>query len=309
MTRRSAWTATALMAAVLWGGPAAGQARQGLLSLAEGRIFYEALGSGDPIVVVHGGPGLDHNYLRPGLDVLSASHTVIYYDQRGTGRSDAPLDSAHINVDEFVSDIEALRQIFGYERITVLGHSFGGVVALAYALAHPDETAGLILMNTVEPGNRWAAETARRAANARSPADSAESAGLYASEALAARDPGTLSRMYRLAFRGLFRDPSKIDELNLHLSRRTAENGGTVAALLGGSVADLDWWGRLPSLDVPTLILHGRYDATPSAMARELADSIPDAELVVLDSGHFPFVEDAGRLVSALESFLQKVQR
>jgi proline iminopeptidase len=289
-------------------GAVAAQGRQGLLSLPSGRIYYEVVGQGDPVVVVHGGPGLDHNYLRRGLDVLASSRSLIYYDQRGTGRSDTALDSASINLDAFVADIDELRQILGYDHITVLGHSFGGLIAMAYALQHPDRTRALILMNTVEPGTRWATETARRAAAARTPADSAALADLQALPGFEARDPATVSQAYRIAYRGTMRDPERVAELNMDLARRTAQNGPDVAALLGGSMEGLDWWDRLPELDVPTLVVHGRYDPTPLAMSTTLAEALPGSTLAVLETGHFPYVEDPGGLASVVASFLARVR-
>ena len=80
--------------------------RQGLLSLEDGRIFYEVIGSGSPIVVIHGGPGLDHNYLQPGLDILASRNTLVYYDQRGTGRSEATLAPDVISLDTFEDDVD-----------------------------------------------------------------------------------------------------------------------------------------------------------------------------------------------------------
>ena len=110
MTKRSGRcvAAVALAIALAGFGPLeAQQARQGLVSLDDARIFYEIVGSGDPIVVVHGGPGLDHGYLQPGLDALATRNTLIYYDQRGTGRSSAALTASAINLDSFVQDIDA----------------------------------------------------------------------------------------------------------------------------------------------------------------------------------------------------------
>jgi pimeloyl-ACP methyl ester carboxylesterase len=94
--------ATAVLLAVLLptAGALSAQSRQGLLSLPEGRLFYEVVGTGDPIFVVHGGPGLDHRYLRPGLDVLASSHALVYYDQRGTGRP-APIAMARALAEAF----------------------------------------------------------------------------------------------------------------------------------------------------------------------------------------------------------------
>jgi proline iminopeptidase len=296
----------------LWCAPAAAQdapVRQGLVSLEDGRLFYEVVGRGDPIIVVHGGPGLDHSYLRPGLDVLASSHALVYYDQRGTGRSDFPLDSASINLAKFVSDIDDLRQVLGYERVTVLGHSFGGLIALAYAKAHPDHVTALILMDTAEPGERWRAEASRRARAARTLKDSADLARLLASPGYAAHDAGTLSAIYRISFRSTFLDPSRIDALNLELAPKTARDGQEVARLLGGDMAHLDWWPDLPSLAVPTLVIQGKADPMPLAMAQALAAAIPQAKLTVLDSGHFPEIEDPTGLVAAVSNFLAQLVR
>jgi proline iminopeptidase len=294
----------------LWCAPMVAQempVRQGLVSLEDGRLFYEVVGAGDPIIVVHGGPGLDHSYLRPGLDMLASAHSLVYYDQRGTGRSDFPLDSASINLAKFVSDIDDLRQVLGYERVTVLGHSFGGLIALAYARAHPDHVTALILMDTAEPGERWQTEASRRAKAARTSEDSAELSRLLASPGYAAHDAATLSEIYRLSFRSTFLDPSRIDELNLKLAPKTAHDGQEVARLLGGDMAHLDWWPDLPSLTVPSLVIQGKADPMPLAMAKALAGAIPNAKLAVLDSGHFPEIEDPTGLVAAVSNFLAQL--
>ena len=285
--------------------PAAGQAaRQGLFTTSDdARIFYEVVGEGEPIVVVHGGPGLDHDYLRPGLDGLAQRNTIIYYDQRGTGRSTAPLVAETINIDAFIADIDALRETLGYERVSILGHSFGALIAMEYAARRPDNTVALILMNPVEPGTRFAEATAERQATRRTEEDTAEMASLRAAEGFAARDPATLSQVYRVAFRSLLREREAIERLDLSLAPATAKNGQDVAALLVPSMGDLDWWGRLDDIQTPTLVLHGRYDAPPLDMSRELAEGLPIGTFEVLDAGHFVFLEDRTGMLSAVSGF------
>lgn len=278
-------------------------ARQGLLSLEDARLFYEVVGSGEPIVIVHGGPGLDHRYLQPGLDALATRHTLIYYDQRGTGRSAAELVESVINFDAFVEDIDALRETLGYERISVLGHSFGSLIALEYTRRYPDRTRALILMSPVEPGSRYREETARRQEERASAELREEMEELRRSEAFAARDPATLSRFYRLAFRPVVKDSGVVERLELDLSATTARQGQDVARLLGTSLGEVEWWDRLPSIETPTLVLHGRFDAPPLAMARELAEAFPLGTFEALDSGHFPYVEDREGMLSAIASF------
>jgi len=286
------------------------RARQGLLSLEDARLFYEVVGStGDPIVVVHGGPGLDHSYLQPGLDALATRNTVIYYDQRGTGRSNADLVESAINLDSFVQDIEALRVALGYDQVSVLGHSFGALIALEYAARFPESTRALILMNPVEPGSRYREQTADRQRARVTLEDSTEMAELRATEGFEARDPATLSQVYRVAYRQLLRDRDLVEQINLDLATATAKNGQDVAALLGASLGDFDWWDRLPSIDLPTLVLHGRYDAPPVDMSRELAAAFPQGRFEILNSGHFPYVEDRDGLLSAISGFFAGLGR
>jgi len=301
---RTAWTALSLLVlAIGAGGELHAQARQGLLSLDDARLFYEVVGSGEPIVVVHGGPGLDHEYLQPGLDALANRHTLIYYDQRGTGRSSAELADSVVTFDAFVEDIDRLRQALDYERVSVLGHSFGSLIALEYARRYPDRTRALILMNPVEPGSRYREETNRRMEERRTGEVAEEMARLQESEGFEARDPATLSRYYRLAFRPVVKNPEVVEELDLDLAGTTARQGQDVARLLGTSLGDVEWWDRLSSIEAPTLVLHGRYDGPPTQMARELAEAFPVGTFEVLDAGHFPYLEDRQGLLSAVSSF------
>jgi proline iminopeptidase len=311
---RNVWRPVAMFV-LCWGlgtvpaGAQAPRARQGLLSLEDARLFYEVVGSGEPIVIVHGGPGLDHGYLQPGMDMLASRNTLVYYDQRGTGRSDVALDTTAVNLDAFVGDIDALRQALGYDQITVLAHSFGVLFGIEYARQYPENLKGLILMAPAEPGQRFADQTATRLTAARSEDDQSDLAELTSSEAFQARDAATLSEVYRVAFRGTFRDRTRVDELDLDLSSRTAQNGQDVGMLLGQSLGTVDWWDRFDSIRTPTLVIHGRYDIPPVAMSRALAEAFPNGRLSVLDSGHFPYIEDPAGLTSAISGFFVEIGR
>lgn len=306
MSRTTMHLATCAAALMILTTPVAteGQrARQGMVSMDDARLFYEVIGEGEPIIVVHGGPGLDHAYLQPGLDALATRHTLVYYDQRGTGRSGASLDPETINIDTFVEDIEALRQTLGFERVSVMGHSFGTLIAMEYAFRHPEALRALILMNPVEPGSRYRAQTGERQRARQTVEDREELSELTESEAFQARDAATLSQIYRVSFRQVLKDRDRVSELDLDLQSATARNGQDVAALLGGSLGEVDWWTRIPEIQSPTLILHGRYDAPPIDMSRELAEAFPVGTLEVLDAGHFPYMEDREGLLSAVSGF------
>ena len=111
-------------------------------------LFYEAHGTGRPLLLMHGGMGHDHAYLRPWLDRLAGTFRLVFYDHRGNGRSERSASLAGVGLDTWADDANALRQHLELGTIVVFGHSFGGFVALEYARRHPDTLAGLILCST-----------------------------------------------------------------------------------------------------------------------------------------------------------------
>jgi proline iminopeptidase len=126
---------------------------EGYIPVGNARLYYREIGQGEPVVVLHGGPDFDHTYLLPDLDRLSDSYRLIYYDQRGRGKSADNVQPEDVTIQSDIEDIESLRGYFHLESVALLGHSFGGVLAMEYAICHPDRVSHLILMNTA-PASR-----------------------------------------------------------------------------------------------------------------------------------------------------------
>lgn len=271
------------------------------------RLFVKTMGAGEPIVVVHGGPGLDHTYLLPGMRGLADRHRLIFYDQRGSGRSAGPVDSTSITFENFLADIDRLRQELGLGKVNLLGHSFGGLIAIRYALMYPERVKSLMLMNTVEPGSRYREETAERQRERRTPEDSVTLADLAASEGFQDHDAATVNQMLWVSFRSMFADPSRAGELVIDLDDRTARYGGDIPRLLVGPLGDYDYWDELGEIRAPTLVLHGTEDVIPVEMARQLCGTIPRCAFVpVSDAGHFPYIEAPDSTFSAIDAFLTR---
>ena len=124
-------------------------AQSGYVSVDGAKLYYQTIGKGTPVIMLHGGPGLDHTYFLPQMRKIGEKHQAVFYDQRGSGKSESTsLDSKDININQFVQDLEHLRQALGYEKVTVLGHSWGGLLAMNYAIKYPEHTKALILMNS-----------------------------------------------------------------------------------------------------------------------------------------------------------------
>ncbi len=264
-------------------------------------LFELRLGAGPETIVLHGGPGADHGYLRPGFDRLATGRTLVFYDQRGGGRSavgrEVPVD-AH----EQVADLEALRQQWGLERLVLCGYSWGALLAMLYAVAHPDRVARLALVSPA-PAERSERVTfeANLARRNDTPELKAARAALLASD-LKTTDPERYARrLFELAVSGYFHDPSRVDEITAF--RVTGRTQQAVWQSLG---EDFDLRPTLRTLHVPAIVLHGDDDPIPLESARRTANAL-DAELVVLpECGHVPYVEAADAFTTTLDRFLPR---
>ncbi|RMH13209.1 MAG: alpha/beta fold hydrolase [Gemmatimonadetes bacterium] len=279
---------------------------EGTIQAGDGsQIWARAQGRGEAILVIHGGPGMDHTYLIPGLDPLARDFRLILYDQRGTGGSDAAVDARSITLQNFLTDMDAVLDFLDEDRVHLMAHSFGSMLAIAYVLRRPERVRSMVLIDPVEPGSKYEAET-RAAQQARqTPEDRAALERLLASRAFKDRVPGAVNEMYRLTFRSTFADPSRIDELPLRMGERTARNGFEIPKYLMGGQGKPDLWGVLGQVEVPVLVVHGEADPTPELMVREMVGRMPDARLELLpDAGHFPWIEAPEPFFGVVREFL-----
>jgi proline iminopeptidase len=273
--------------------------REARLAGAGVELFARWVGDGGPAVVaLHGGPGASHDYLRPQFDLLARGRTILYYDQRGGGRSPVPRD-VPLGWREHVADLTAIASAAG-PPLTLLGFSWGGLLALLFAAERPDLVARLAL---VAPAGTHAAVRARFdatfAERQAAPEIAAARAALSAS-GLRERDPDAFwRRAFELSVAGYFKDPGRARSLTpFRVSSRAQQ---AVWQTLEG----LDLRPRLPSVSTDTLILHGRYDPVPLESSEELARLMPHARLVVFeDSGHALYAEETARFVEVLDPFL-----
>ena len=270
------------------------------------RLFTRHIGAGPRVVVLHGGPGAHHDYLLPQYDLLARGRTLLYYDQRGGGQSPVSRETP-VGWREHVADLEALRRQWGgaLERLTLLGYSWGGLLALLYLLEHPERVERLALVSPGPPAAAWQrafeAEFARRMAD---PTIAQAREALRAS-GLREMDPTAYRRRaFELSVAGYFRDFH--DAARLTPFRVTARTQDAVWRSLG----DYDLRPRLRDLAArlplpPSRVVHGSYDPVPIAGSRELA-SLLGTELVELPVGHCPHVEATDEFVRVLDAFLPK---
>jgi proline iminopeptidase len=261
-------------------------------------IFERRVGSGPPAVVLHGGPGAHHDYLLPNFDALAQGRELIYYDQRGGGRSPVPREIP-VGWREQVADLEELRAQWGLEQLTLVGYSWGGLLALLYAVEHPTRVGRLAL---VSPAPAWRAarqEFERRFQERNlAPALQQERAELRAS-GLRERDPaGYAQRAFELSVAAYFFDPSRARDLTpFRVTGRTQQE-------VWSSLGDYDLRPALAGLRIPALVLQGKEDVIPLESSRTVAQLLHAPFEVLPRSGHVPYIEAFQEFVRLLDSFL-----
>jgi proline iminopeptidase len=264
-------------------------------------LFERRIGSGPEVVVLHGGPGAHHDYLLPGFDTLAKGRTLIYYDQRGGGRSPVSRDVS-VTAQEQVHDLEALRDVWGLEQMHLLGYSWGALLAMLYATHYPHRVVSLALVSPApaEAAERAGYETALAARNS-TPELQAARAALQASDLRKTDVEQYGRRLFELAVSGYFHDPARARELTAF--RVTGRTQQAVWESLGTAY---DLRPALRTLHVPAMVLHGDDDPIPVATARATAEALR-AEFVLLpDAGHVPYVEAAAEFTAALDRFLPR---
>lgn len=274
------------------------------------RLWYKIEGSGEPLLLIAGGPGVPHTYFQPFFSVLADSFRIVYFDAFGRGKSDRAASPSEYTFERDVQDIEALRGQLKLGKIRVLGHSYGGLVAQAYALQFPESVNKLILANTLYSGESWQTLTdtynyeianqypqvwariqALRAQSLRSSDIELQEAG--------SEIPPTLN---------CFFDGSNLEKMEMSFDPEvyyaiTGEDGDLI---VGGSIAGLDFRDQLKNLHMPTLILAGRFDRVCCPrICEQFKKYAPQAQFVMLEqSGHFPFVEEPELMFEVVRNFL-----
>jgi proline iminopeptidase len=272
------------------------------------RIYYKTLGRGPPLILLHGGPGADHSDFLPFLTPLARRFRLILIDERGSGRSERLKDSTFYTLDHMVHDIERLRKHLNIQQFALLGHSFGGILAQAYAIRHPRRLFGLILAGT---------------------ASSARAINTDFRKIRAALTPTLRSKLAALERRGIFRADGQYHPGYARLTSRAfapymyvrapPTPGNPLSGMevlremwvrrsdfrIDGNLKGFDFTADLKKVAAPSLVVIGDCDLVTTASADTTRAALPLATLVVMaDCGHMMFVDQTDRFNAMLADFL-----
>jgi proline iminopeptidase len=273
-------------------------------------IFYETIGKGPPLLVLHGGPGDTHNYFLPYLLPLARDHRLIFIDERGSGRSQRLADRAQYTLEAMACDVEAARRALSSGAVDVLGHSFGGILAQEYAIRYPKSIHRLILAGTGSSAARLNADFAAIKAGLdpllRAEIEALEAKGIIGEDGAQLPEYRKLADRAELPFNYSVRppawsepgDPVGWDVLNEMWGDKSDFH-------IDGNLAGYDFVPKLKELSIPTLIIAGDHDLPTQATLKETHAALHDSRVVVLPhSGHMTFIDQNQPFVDAVETFL-----
>ena len=267
-------------------------------------IFFSIKGTGENLILLHGGPGLNHRYFKPYLSGLEKKFRLVYYDQRSSGRSSSPAADS-ISVKFLVEDLEAIRRDLKIEKLNLLAHSWGAVLATYYAMAYPKRVNKVIFSNPAMLSREYDIEAAGYAKKKTTKEDSVLRAQIMSD---ANMDVNKYDQLIHLSFRTSAYDRKKIEKLDLGLPPQFVEaNKALFTGLMKDPAMRANVYESLKTFDFPVLIIHGVADIIPFASIEKMKHNLHHAELVIMEqSGHFPFVEETKKYTELITTFLEK---
>jgi proline iminopeptidase len=291
--------------------------QQGYIDVNGVMIYYEEFGSGNPLMIVHGGPGASHDYFLPYLLPLARNNRLIFIDERGSGKSGIFEDSSLYTVENMAEDVEAVRKVLGLGKINLLGHSYGGVLAQAYALKYQANLSHLILCSTFPSTSQMNVVFKKIKENMtpelRERIDKMEKEGLYGHGLPYEMNRYTEEYMKAAWGEGYFPylyqkhpDPS-YDPLSQGFAWTLYRVmwGSNGEYIIDGNLKSVEYADRLNTIKVPTLINCGDHDECAPSLSEEMHEKIPGSVLVIFpQSGHMTFVDQNSMFIKNIEDFL-----
>jgi proline iminopeptidase len=276
---------------------------EGMLAINGTSLYYHAIGRGDPVIVIHGGPVLDQSYMIDHFSELAKNHRLIFYDQRACGKSIADVDTASMTMKNLVEDIEGLRQKLNLDQVHVFGHSWGGLLAAMYAIEYPLKVKSMVLCDAIPPSFRLWNEEEKIIDKRTSSYDSLLEERIKRQEGFKKQEVTWVDSLMKVSFKSQFDDTTKLALLKVKLPQDYYKRS-RIFEHIGPEFFAFDITLQLEKIIAPTLIIYGDQEPATQISAPVYKSGIANSKLVVISkSGHFPFIEQPAQFNRAVNAF------
>ncbi len=269
--------------------------------------FISKMGEGEPLLVIHGGPGLFHDYLVPHFKSLAKKYQVIFYDQRGCGKTDFPTDTSSINIETYVEDLEGIRSHLKLEKLNLIGHSWGSLLAINYAKKYNANVNRLVLISPAPGNSDYFDQTFSNMQQKRSEEDTKSLVEAMISSGFEKREKDIFKNAILLGDKVNLFDQEKVADLYqpMNFDKIKANNLLLVNSLLEKTYFNLNIIEGLNNITAPSLIIVGDMDNVPFSSTQLLHDNLKNSKLEVMKQCcHYPFFESPKEFNSIVKNFL-----
>lgn len=270
-------------------------------------IYCRVIGKGEPIIIVHGGPGMAHNYLFKPFSKLANNNKLIFFDQRGNGLSDEFKQNEKITVDNLVEDLEALRKEFGIEKLVLAGQSWGAIIAINYAAKYPQNLKKLLLLEPAMGSSDYIPEFAKTIMSRLSQSEKDEMLALIKNPSIK-NDPVLYKKYDNIWFKAYYYDTKKQDPNRLdYMDSAMVKKAHASSAMFNPYIGNFNLYDKMKIITCPLLIIHGEYDPIPNESIQKMKEAVKHAELnIIKECGHFAHVEKEKEYFDLIRTFLNK---
>lgn len=271
------------------------------------QIYFNIIGKGTPLVIVHGGPGLAHNYLFEPFKQLSDNYQLIFYDQRGCGNSSEINPADSVNMDTMVEDLEQIRNEFKIDKLNLVGQSWGAIICIEYINKFPNNVNKLLLLEPGPGSNEYLPEFQQTIMSRLSQTDKNRIIEISQKPELK-YNPDLFNEFMKLRYKGYSLDSNYVDKMHMNYfdSAKVVKffsSSGTFAPYL----MSFNLYEKMKNINCPVLIIHGENDPIPTTSVERMAASIGNCELhIIKNSGHFVHIEKESEYFSIIKSFLKE---
>ncbi|MCX2743109.1 alpha/beta fold hydrolase [Mangrovivirga sp. M17] len=273
------------------------------------KIYYKIIGEGHPLLIIHGGPVLDHSYMIDSFSSLGKEFKLIFFDQCACGKSTIPQDHFQLDMNNLLKDIDAILENADENNVSILGHSWGGFLGLNYTLNFPEKVKSLILSNPM-PLTRDQWNHDQRVLDERIlKSDLIKRNKVLQSDQMRKNPSLAIKKLMKISFKPHFSDENMIEKLNLQIPEDYLKRSELYEYLMNNDLGDYNLEGKVNNIHCPVLTIYG--DAEPAVKSKYhhvIDKAFQNSHLkIIKNSGHFPFIENPSSYFTAVKKFLSKI--